>query len=64
MKLGELFSVRGKIALVTGGSRGIGEMIARGLHQGPDGGCVRCARPGAVADRRVHLDSGQSIADG
>src|SRR4029453_493640 len=39
----DLFSVAGKTAVVTGGSRGIGLMIARGLVAGGGGGGGRGA---------------------
>ncbi|MCE7003935.1 glucose 1-dehydrogenase [Kibdelosporangium philippinense] len=44
-----LFSVAGKTVLVTGGSRGIGEMIARGMVEAGARVLVCARKPGAAA---------------
>ncbi len=53
-----LFSVEGKVAVVTGGSRGIGEMIARGLAEA--GARVYISSRNAGACQRVATELSKS----
>ncbi len=54
MSVSDLFSLKGKTALVTGGSRGIGLMIARGFVEAHHGE-IRAANENGGARFTVRL---------
>ena len=55
MKLSDLFSVEGKVALVTGGTRGIGLMIARGFVENGVRTYICSRKPEACAKAEAEL---------
>ena len=59
----ELFSVRGKTAIVTGGSRGIGRMIAEGYVQNGVKTYITARKSGAcIATAEQLAEQGECIA--
>jgi NAD(P)-dependent dehydrogenase (short-subunit alcohol dehydrogenase family) len=63
MKVEDLFSVKGKIALVTGGSRGLGEMIARAYVENGAKVYITARKADACAElARELLQIGECIA--
>ncbi|PPR16532.1 MAG: Rhamnolipids biosynthesis 3-oxoacyl-[acyl-carrier-protein] reductase, partial [Alphaproteobacteria bacterium MarineAlpha9_Bin3] len=57
MFINNLFSIKNKVALVTGGSRGIGEMIASGF-------CANGAKVYITArSKNIVLDTAKRISD-
>ena len=71
--INELFSVRGKTAIVTGGSRGIGRMIAEGYVQNgvktyitarKSGACIATAEQLAEQGECIAIPADLSIKDG
>ena len=62
IRVSDLFSVSGKIALITGGSRGIGLMIARGLLEGGAKVYISSRKPAACDEAaRLLREAGECI---
>ena len=57
MDLNTLFSLNGKVALVTGGSRGIGRMIAQGLLQAGAKVYITARKKGACEEAAAELSA-------
>ena len=55
MKLDQLFSIKGKTALVTGGSRGIGEMITAGFLANGVKVYITARKAGPLIDKAKEL---------
>ncbi|MDO9176255.1 MAG: SDR family NAD(P)-dependent oxidoreductase, partial [Actinomycetota bacterium] len=57
----DLFSLHGKTALVTGGSRGIGAMIARGLLDAGASVVISARKQNELDEARLELSKYGSV---